>query len=258
MSFHLNRSLLSSTLLVTLAGAALSVSLGAGADERPLRIGVDIPYPPYQVKLPDGSLTGFEVELIDAACEQMQRQCEWVEQGWDGIIPGLLARKYDLIASAMNITDERSQQVLFSEPYYQVPSVWVGKSDVDIDPEGDLSGLAIGVQQGTIQDEYVTTFHDTADIRRYADSGGVVNDMFTGRLDLVFTAFPLAQERLLTEEQFARQGELVTGPESIYGPGVGAAFRKRDQELVATFNQAMQALRDNGTYDALWQKYIGD
>lgn len=62
----------------------------------------------------------------------------------------------------------------------------------------------------------------------------------------------------LEANEFSRQGELVTGPESIYGPGVGAAFRKRDQELVTTFNQAMQALREDGTYDALWQKYIGD
>ena len=242
-------------LVMALAGGAIT---SAQADDRALRIGVDVPYPPYQEKLPDGSLTGFEVELVEAACERMQRQCEWVEQGWDGIIPGLLARKYDLIASAMNITDERSQQVLFSDPYYQVPSVWVGQADAEIDPEGDLSGMTIGVQQGTIQDEYVTTYHDEADIRRYADSGGVVNDMFTGRLDLVFTAFPLAKERLFSDERFARKGELVTGPESIYGPGIGAAFRPRDEALAATFSEAIQGLKDDGDYQALWARYFDE
>lgn len=243
-------------LAMALAGASAAVATTAQADDRPLRIGVDVPYPPYQEKLPDGSLTGFEVELVEAACERMQRQCEWVEQGWDGIIPGLLARKYDLIASAMNITDERAKQVLFSDPYYQVPSVWVGQADAEIDPEGDLSEMTIGVQQGTIQDEYVTTYHGEADIRRYSDSGGVVNDMFTGRLDLVFTAFPLAQERLFSDERFVRKGELVTGPESIYGPGVGAAFRQRDRELAVEFSEAIQGLKDDGDYQALWARYF--
>lgn len=241
----------------TLSLAALLGNTAQAAE--PLRIGVDIPYAPYQYKLPDGTITGFEVELVGAACEQMQRPCEWVEQAWDGIIPGLLARKYDLIASSMNITQDRARQVLFSAPYFQVPSVWVGQGGMSWDPvEGDLAGAAIGVQQGTIQDEYVTQFYPQADIRRYGDSGAVVNDMKAQRLDLVFTAFPLAQETLLDDPNVSRVGELVTGPESIYGPGIGAAFRQRDTALVEEFNAAMAKVKANGTYDTLHEKYFGE
>lgn len=246
------------TLLTTALSLAAVLGHAAQADE-PLRIGVDIPYAPYQYKLPDGTITGFEVELVGAACEQMQRQCEWVEQAWDGIIPGLLARKYDLIASSMNITEDRARQVLFSEPYFQVPSVWVGQDGKSWSPsEGDLAGAAIGVQQGTIQDEYVTQFYPEADIRRYGDSGAVVNDMKAQRLDLVFTAFPLAQETLLDDPRFSRVGELVTGPESIYGPGIGAAFRQRDSALAEEFNAAMAKVKANGTYDSLHEQYFGE
>ncbi|HSH57900.1 MAG TPA: transporter substrate-binding domain-containing protein, partial [Halomonas sp.] len=78
--------------------AAALAATPAMADEGPLRIAVDVPYMPYQYQEPDGTITGFEVELIDAVCVEMQRECEWVKQGWDGIIPGLLARKYDFIA----------------------------------------------------------------------------------------------------------------------------------------------------------------
>lgn len=246
-------SLLFSTLIATTLFAQVVM-----AEEEPLRIGVDIPYAPYQYRLPDGTITGFEVELVEAACERMQRECEWVVQSWSGIIPGLLARKYDLIASAMNITDERAEQVLFSEPYYQVPSVWVGQRDSQWQPDDELAGAAIGVQQGTIQDEYVTQFYPDATIRRYGDSGAVVNDMHAGRLDLVFTAFPLAQDTLLGDDRFQRVGELVTGPESIYGPGIGAAFRPRDAELVASFNAAMAELKQDGTFAALHEKYLGE
>lgn len=228
------------------------------AEEEPLRIGVDIPYAPYQYKLPDGTITGFEVDLVEAACERMQRECVWVEQPWAGIIPGLLARKYDFIASAMNITNERAEQVLFSDPYYQVPSVWVGQRENEWNPDDDLADAAIGVQQGTIQDEYVTQFYPDATIRRYSDSGAVVNDMHAGRLDLVFTAFPLAQETLLGDDLFQRVGELITGPESIYGPGIGAAFRPRDAELAASFNAAMAEIKRDGTLAALHEKYLGE
>lgn len=247
----------------TMMGSVLAMGMLLGpvaqADEEPLRIGVDIPYAPYQIKEADGTITGFEVELIEAVCQQMQRECVWVEQGWDGIIPGLLARKYDFIASSMNITDERARQVLFSEPYFQVPSVWVGRKGSQLDPEnGSLEGVDIGVQMATIQDEYVTQFYPDADIHRYSSSSGVVNDMYTGRLELVFTAFPLAQDALLGKTEYSRVGKLVTGPESIYGPGVGAAFRKRDSELVEEFNAAMAEVKQSGTFDKLHQQYFGE
>lgn len=245
--------------ILTLSTLLLSAALlggAANADDKPLRIGVDLPYEPYQYKLPDGTITGFEVELVNAACERMQRECEWVEQAWDGIIPALQVRNFDLIASAMNITEERSHQVLFSDPYYQVPSVWVGKASAEHDVEGPLEGMAIGVQQGTIQDEYVTQFYPDAEIRRYADSGSVVADMHAGRLDLVFTAFPLAQRTMFNDDRFSRQGELVTGPESIYGPGIGAAFRQRDAALAEAFNEAMAELKADGTFDEIFESYF--
>lgn len=240
-----------------LIAAALSTSPAMG-DERPLRIGVDVPYVPYQYQQPGGSITGFEVELIDAVCVEMQRECKWIKQGWDGIIPGLLARKYDFIASAMNITEDRARQVLFSEPYYQVPSAWVGQADQEHDVEGDLADATIGVQLGTIQDRYVTQFYPEADISRYVDSGGVINDMHSGRLDLVFTAFPLAKEALLIDEAYVRQGPLITEPESIYGPGVGAAFRQRDQKLAERFDAAMAEVKAKGTFERLHKKYFGE
>lgn len=231
----------------------------AQAESKPLlRIGVDVPYAPYQYKEPDGTITGFEVELVNAACERMQRECEWVEQGWDGIIPGLMARKYDLIASAMNITEERSRQVSFSIPYYQVPSVWVKNSNNEYDLEGNLADVAIGVQQATIQDEYVTTYYPDADIHRYADSGSVVTDMHAGRLDLVFTAYSLAQETMLQDERFVKTGELITGPESIYGPGIGAAFRPRDTALIEEFNKAVLEIKEDGTFEKIYNIYFNN
>ena len=77
-----------------------------------------------EYRTPDGELTGFDIELGNALCAEIGIQCEWVVQGWDGIIPGLMARKYDAIMSSMTINDDRRKQVLFSDPYFTPPSAW--------------------------------------------------------------------------------------------------------------------------------------
>lgn len=105
--------------MIFAASCALALIAGsAQAQERDLRIAFDVPYAPFEYKDENGNLTGFEVELAEAMCEEMNANCEFVIQAWDGMIPGLLARKFDLIMSSMSITPERAERVLFSEPYY--------------------------------------------------------------------------------------------------------------------------------------------
>ena len=103
-------------LTTSLLGAALIAGVAQAQDTEQLRIGVDVPYEPMEYRTPDGELTGFDIELGNALCAQIKAECEWVVQAWDGIIPGLLARKYDAIMSSMTINDERRQTVLFSDP----------------------------------------------------------------------------------------------------------------------------------------------
>lgn len=146
----------SSRLLLT---AVLGLSLGASLVSFPvlaqrgnyeeIRIAVDVPYEPFEYRKPDGTLTGFEVDLGRAVCDYLEIKCTWVVQAWDGMIPGLMARKYDAIMSSMAITEERAQQVLFSEPYYTTPSAWITAkgNDIDIHDKASLEGLTVGVQR---------------------------------------------------------------------------------------------------------------
>ncbi|CAM0556274.1 Lysine/arginine/ornithine-binding periplasmic protein [Vreelandella titanicae] len=167
--------------------------------DTPLRLAVDVPFEPFEYRLPDGTLTGFEVELGEEVCRRIERECEWVEQGWDGIIPGLLARKYDAIMSSMAITDARREQVLFSEPCYSNPSVWVTLTgqEIDIEDHEALEGLSVGVQRGTIRDEYITdTYGDLVDVRRYATDEDLAVDARAGRIDAGFIYYPLALSSL--------------------------------------------------------------
>ncbi|HSH57264.1 MAG TPA: transporter substrate-binding domain-containing protein, partial [Halomonas sp.] len=149
-------------------GAAL-VASSASADVRDLRIAVDVPYEPMEYRTPDGELTGFDIDLGNALCAEIGIDCEWVVQGWDGIIPGLMARKYDAIMSSMTINEQRREQVLFSEPYITPPSAWFAPADVEIGTPSNetLEGMTIGVQRGTLQDNYATDMYgDVADVKR--------------------------------------------------------------------------------------------
>ena len=256
-----SRPVLLSALLGLTALSASTLVTTAQADE-PLKLGVDIPFEPFEYRLPDGTLTGFEVELGEEVCRRIQRQCEWVEQSWDGIIPGLMARKYDAIMSSMAITEERRQQVLFSEPYYSNPSVWVTLrgSEVDPDDRASLEGLTVGVQRGTIRDRFITdTYGDIMEVRRYATAEDLALDVKTGRLDSAFMYYPLALANLQVDEadsEVVVSSELIREPKSYFGHGVAVAFRPRDKELAEQFNQALAEIKEDGTYDELMHKYV--
>ena len=232
---------------------AASSSLGFAADK--IKLAVDVPYEPFEYKAPDGSLTGFEIDLGNAVCAELKADCEWVIQAWDGIIPGLLARKYDVIFSSMSATPERAKKVLFSDGYYNTPSAWFGKKgmEVDVTSKDALKGKRVGVQRGTLQDDYVTNEvgADTVDIKRYTTADDLVLDLTGGRVDLVFLDFPVGESTILKDENYQSIGENVQ-----VGEGVAAAFRKRDTELAEKFNAALKTLKENGTYDEIMKKYF--
>jgi arginine/ornithine transport system substrate-binding protein len=235
--------------------AALTMLAGAAqAQERDLRIAFDVPYEPFEYKDENGELIGFEVELAEAMCEEMNANCEFVIQAWDGMIPGLLARKFDLIMSSMSITPERAERVLFSEPYYNTPGGWFAREgfDTDVTDMDAMEGKVVGVQRGTTMDTYVTeNMGGVVTIKRYTTADDMVLDLEGERLDVVFVDYPVGEQTILSKEGFVEVGEPVK-----LGEGVGVAMRKRDKELAEEVNAALQTLKDNGTYDAIMNEYF--
>lgn len=246
---------------VAAALTSLMFAVPAHADDT-LKLAVDIPFEPFEYRLPDGTLTGFEVELGEEVCRRIERECEWVEQSWDGIIPGLMARKYDAIMSSMAITEERRDKVLFSEPYYSNPSVWVTEAghEIDIENHEALEGLSVGVQRGTIRDDYITdTYGDIVDVRRYATGEDLALDVRTGRLDAAFMYYPLALSSLDVDAEdsgFVTSSPLIREPKSYFGHGVAVAFHPRNEALAEQFNEALRQIKQDGTYDELMHKYV--
>ncbi|WBU40693.1 MULTISPECIES: transporter substrate-binding domain-containing protein [Marinobacter] len=241
--------------LIVAASCALAMIAGtAQAQDRNLRIAFDIPYEPFEYRDENGELTGFEVELATAMCEELNANCEFVIQAWDGMIPGLLARKFDLIMSSMSITPERAERVLFSEPYYITPGGWFGPDsfNTDVTDMDAMKGKTVGVQRGTTMDTYVTeNMGGVVSIKRYTTAEDMVLDLEGQRLDAVFVDYPVGEQTILNREGYKEVGESVK-----LGDGVGVAMRKRDTQLAEDINAALKKLKEDGTYDAIMEKYF--
>lgn len=241
-------------LMIAASCALAMLTSGAHADERNLRIAFDVPYEPFEYKDENGDLTGFEVDLAAAMCEEMKADCEFVIQAWDGMIPGLLARKFDLIMSSRSITPERAERVLFSEPYYNTPGGWFGPDsfNADVTDMSAMKGKTVGVQRGTTMDTFVTEeMSGVVTIKRYTTADDMVLDLEGQRLDVVFVDYPVGEQTVLSKDGFKEVGEAVK-----LGEGVGVAMRKRDKDVAEEVNKALRKLKEDGTYDAIMKKYF--
>ena len=136
--------------------AFLAAGMGSAyAAEGELSIGTEGAYPPFNNLEADGSLTGFDIDIAKALCEEMKATCEFVTQDWDGIIPALQAKKFDFMIASMFITPERAEKVAFTKSYYKAPMTHIaqkGANITDFSNEG-LKGKVIGAQAGTTQAE---------------------------------------------------------------------------------------------------------
>lgn len=249
-------------LLISLITAAMMiVATGARADKwKEVRIGVEGAYPPFSFITESGQLTGFDIDIALELCKTIGAECALVPQDWDGIIPALLARKYDAIIASMSITEERKKKVAFTDKYYNSPAKFVRKkgSGIEISKAG-LAGKTVGVQRATTHDNFITgEFGESVTIKRYGTQDEAYLDAVAGRLDLLLADSVAILDGFLNTEQgadFEFIGPGYSDPK-YFGEGAGIAIRKKDTDLVEKFNEAIRTIRDNGRYKAINDKYF--
>jgi arginine/ornithine transport system substrate-binding protein len=254
----MQRRLLARALPLLLALAAASAQAQA-PDWKKIRIGVEGAYPPFSEVGTDGKLKGFDIDIAMALCAEMKAECSLVQQEWDGIIPALQSRKFDAIVASMAITEERLKVVNFTNKYYNTPSRLVAKAGTTLQPTAEgLKGKRIGVQRSTIQDRFVTATYTGSEIVRYAKADEVYLDLAAGRVDAVFSDVLAVDGGFLKKPQgkgFAFFGPSHDDPK-FFGTGSGIAVRKADTALQQKFNAAIAAIRANGTYKKINDKYF--
>lgn len=251
-----------SALSVTTAFLWILLPHHAMAANERVRIVFNIPYKPFEFRNAEGNPAGFDIDLGNALCAQAALSCDWNEQSWESLLPSLMTRKADAIMSGMTISDDRKEQVLFSDPYLIQPSGWFAAVEYPLHEvtSDALRAQRIGVLRGSSQDLYATNLYGSKNtVRRYASADDVVNDMLAGRVDIALFDYPTGQSSLLEANpgRFRLVGAKIRD-ERYFNDGFGIAFKKRDQALAARFNQALSELKESGTYQALVDKYFSE
>ena len=249
------------TLLATssLIGAASAQDNDSGKDWSKVVIGTEGAYPPFNYIDASGELKGFDVDIAKALCAEMKVECTFVTQDWDGMIPALQNGNFDALIASMSITPEREEQIAFTNKYYQTPPAIAVPKDSDITETTAeaLDGKVIGVQASTTHAQAAESYFPDADIRGYPTAEEYKLDIESGRVDAVVDDVVVLNEWLDSDAGACCKllGTLRADPE-IYGKGIGIGLRKGDDKLKSMFNDAITAIRDNGTYETVQSKYF--
>lgn len=246
--------------LITAAALVAGLSLQAHAQApAKLRVGVEGNYPPFSMITPDGKLGGFDIDIANAVCAEMKAECTLVQQEWEGIIPALNAKRFDMIVASMTISAERKKVVDFSDPYYDVPSRWVAKKGAFTEATpASLKGKTIIVLRNSPRAKHVQDNFKESTILLVARETDVYLELVAGRGDIGFGSSVVSSEAFLKKPQgegFAQVGQTVR-LDTEGGGGVGIAVRKGEDALRERINAALKAIRANGTYKKLADQYF--
>jgi arginine/ornithine transport system substrate-binding protein len=240
--------------------AAAPAAAPAPAELPELKVAIDPTYEPFTFKTADGKPTGFDVDIAEALCNEIKRKCVYVEQVWDSMIPGLQAKKYDVIVSSMSITDDRKKVVDFTDKYYNTPSRIVVKADTPFTDLSSLKGKNIGVLKGSTQEKYAMGDLKPAGVKvvPYEAQDQVYLHIKSGRLDGTVADSVEVTGGFLSKPE--GQGYGFVGPVlndvKYYGYGVGIALRQGETALRDELNGAIKAIRANGVYETVSKKYF--
>src|SRR5262249_24648670 len=219
--------------------------------------------PPFNYVDATGALAGFDVDIANALCAKMQAKCEIVKQDWDGMIPGLLARKFDAIIASMSITAPRKQKIDFSDPYYDTPAVIVARAKAriklgaDSNPDPDsLTRLKIGVQRAPTHENFGRAHFPGARILVYDTADNANLGLISGRIDVRLDDILVLQNQVVKANggKFKIFGKGYVGGE--LGQGAGIGVRKEDGWLRVAFNSALASMFSDGTYWRIQEKYF--
>ncbi len=247
-------------LLAAITGLAAMAAIATPAAAEPLKIGLSAePYPPFTYKGSDGGWTGFEVELGNAICAEMDAECVITPTSWSGIIPALNSGKIDMIMNSMSITEDRDKVIDFTDPYYYTSAAFVAEKDRDIQIPDGLDGLTLGVQGATTHAAYAREELDDTGVRIkiYDEQEQANRDLMAGRLDVIMADQIAMGEFVERDEAQAYEIKDLAPRHPAFGDGIGIGIREDDDELEDNLNAAIKKVLNDGTCTELSEKYFG-
>ena len=208
-------------------------------------------YPPFETTNEKGEIIGFDVDVANAICKEIQATCHFKSQSFDALIPSLKAKRFDAAISAMDITEARAKQVSFSNAYYDSTASYValkGKADL-------ASAKTVGVQNGTTFQQYTAAESKQYNVKAYASLQDAILDLKNGRIDIIFGDTAVLADMISKEAEIQFVGDKVTD-KKYFGNGLGIAVNKSSKELLESLNKGLEAVKANGEYQKIYDKWM--
>ncbi len=257
----MNKSALS-TLLAALALLALAVfAAGCGDDDSngggdgdggasaTLTVGSDIPYPPFE-QGKAGNYTGFDIELMEAIAEKIGRKAEFQDTSFETIFRDVAQGKFEAVASAATITEEREKAVDFSNPYYLSEQAVLVKEGSEIKSFEDLEGKTVAAQQGTTGLELLKDEGNAGEVRPYPEGPDAVNALKAGTVEAVVIDAPVAANAV------EKSGGVEIAEKVPTEEEYGIAVAQGEEELLDEINKGLEEVQDDGTYNEIYEKWF--
>lgn len=236
----------------------LGISMNALAQEkRTLMVGTNAEYAPFDYLDENGNITGFDIDLIEAIAKSQDIEIVWRDLPFDSLIGSMEAGDLDVIAAAIGPTSERKKSVDFSDVYYTGSQSIICKKGNDIKTFKDLTGLKVAVLEGSTADLIASGENQDygivadAQVVRFKNASSAVMELLNGGVDATLIDSIMA-------ENFCRQTEglmqtVVKGTEndSVF------CVQKGNSEMLKIINAGLAEIRENGTYDEIYEKYFG-
>ena len=249
----MNVRILSIILTSTLAFSGVGVAaVSDPVPEGSMSFAMSGAYPPFNFVDIFGELQGFDVDISLEIANRLALEAEFVTTAFDTIVGGLQAKRYDTILGSLAITPEREEQVNFSDPYYTSGAQLVVRADSDINSPEDLSDARIAVVVGTTFEKEALKLPGVVDVVLYEGEEQTLQDLQIGRVDGVIT------DRLIGLYMIEEMGfDLKLAGDPLYEEVIAVALHKDSTELLASVNEALADMRDDGTYQEISEKWFG-
>lgn len=239
----------------TLAFLILFLFTAGGAHAKTIVFASDATWPPMEMVNTDKEIEGFCPDLVRAMAKAGGFTADIRSTAWDGIFAGLAAGKYDVIASSVSITEKRKKAMDFSDPYFEVKQGVVTRIDSETSQLEDLKALTLGAQIGTTG--YFTAKKiNEKQAKAYDEVGFAMEDLVNGRIDAVICDDAVAADFALQNPNYAKNLKMafmITPDEPEY---LGFAVKKGNKDVLTLLNKSLKAVRENGEYDRIFDKWF--
>ena len=236
--------------LITVALAATAAVFAAD-----LRVCVDGAHPPFSVTDTNGGLSGFDIDIARALCEEAGMQCELVRRDWDSLVPALLGEECDAVVASLSPSKERKKQLAFTKRYYRNGVKFVRKVGVGGKiAYKAMAGKTVGVRDGALAADFLSKEFKGVNVMRYPTLAQAHDALKQGKVEFVLADRFVQADWVAKNEGYEMAGPTYT--KTKYFKDAAVVVRKGDKTLRNKLNDGIETLRANGSYKAINDKYF--